>query len=181
MRARSRRGLGSIEERNGSYYLRRSQIATDGNRQQWRLGPFPTRAEAEAARQQGVGLMPPDQVKGTWGGWFDVWLPEITAELESQGRSAYAAVLERYVRLYFRPNLAGPMSSTTPDDLSSLWAKLQAEGLADRYVANLRFGLNKAAAAAKEAGLLEVNPVTASELVPREGGAGARDPDQITD
>jgi hypothetical protein len=165
-RARGPRGLGSIEERNGYFYWRRSRIGRDGRRRQWRSRPFETRADAEAARARHAALASLDGDTLTWGEWFDIWLPDTTADLEAQGRSAYARLLDQYVRLHLRPNLTHPIGLTTSADLDRLWLELMRTPLSLSYVENIRFALNKAAVAAQEAQVIWANPVPGSR-VPR--------------
>ncbi len=165
-RARGHRGKGTVEERDGKWWWRRSGNDSKGVRRRWREGPFESKAAAEAERDRLGNATNVDAETVTWQQWFDIWTPEFLAELETHQQDGYAEFVERVVRLHLAPGLTGRMAVTTPSDLNELWKLLLSRDLAHSYVTNMKAVLSRAtkAAQAHNPPLLLSNPVALSRI-----------------
>ena len=146
-RARGSRGTGTVVERGGKWYVRRSVTLPNGKRSRPLGRPYPTKAAAERAREShdvAIGSAP-----WTWDAIFDQLLDELTTTLLENEQEAYFDTIERHIRLHLRPRLGKQVArETKPEDLERLWRDLLAAPHAAKYVTTIRGTLSLATAAA---------------------------------
>jgi len=172
-RARGSRGTGTVVERGGKWYVRRSVTLPNGKRSRPLGRPYPTEAAAERAREShdvAIGSAP-----WTWDAIFDQLLDELTTTLLENEQEAYFDTIERHIRLHLRPRLGKQVArETKPEDLERLWRDLLAAPHAAKYVTTIRGTLSLATSAALRWGVLERNVVAIARVPGRAGEVGRR-------
>jgi integrase len=172
-RARGSRGTGTVVERGGKWYVRRSVTLPNGRRSRPLGRPYPTREAAERARdgaKETAGSAP-----WTWGAIFDELLDELSVELVESRQESYLAIVDRHIRLHLRPRIGSMVArETTSKDLDRLWRDLRDLSLSPKYVKNIRGTLSMAATAAIERQVLDRNIVIERRSRSRRRKSGRR-------
>jgi|GEM_PF-3790644 len=126
MTARARRGSGSLEHRNGAWWIQRSQTNTvTGKRSKFREGPFATKAEAELRQAAPSSLtyeatMPADR-------WFVDWCERAERRHRVSERHATADNVIKFAK-FMAPHLAGlRLIDVRKAWLNNLWTELCSE------------------------------------------------------
>ena len=160
---RGRRGLGSIEVRNGKFWLRLSAQPDGKTRRQRRLGPF--ESEQEALERQ-AALAPLGSAKSlTVGDWLDRFLTVRRDLLLAGNRQARYAELEQHIRTWLNPQLGRMLlAELLASDCEALWATMLNAGRSHKTVVNVRSTLVHALKAAQKDRLITDNAASLSDI-----------------
>lgn len=175
-------GAGTVEFRGGQWWLRVSTVV-DGKRVRVRLGPYPTRELAEAAKRRPPARQ--SELAQDAAAFVTDWCKHRAATLEGNKQRSWARIIERAGRLYLGPTLpAGKtLDAVTIADCNSMWRQLLAGNpargqrpLAHKTVREQRHLLIQVFDAAMDADLLTRNVAERSKVpaAPRRPGGPVR-------
>jgi integrase len=177
-KAQARRGDGGIEEgRDGAFWFRRSVTLPDGRRRRPRTGPFATRADAEAYRdemkQSGRQRLTPDGAQ-FFTDYIREWDERFRKSLRRAEKDGYEETIKKHAVILVRWGPRVPLQDLKPKRFSELWATLmdddEGPGLAYGYVQRIRGTCNLALDDAIRNEVIRGNP---SRLTPVAAPANA--------